>query len=211
MEARHINDRLVVWMDGLPVWWREIYGGIGDNPNDDILANAVGSSAMRQAFQGNLVAARKRPIPYPGPGPFEELQVDLIGRGTGVEPLAVTGVPGKADLLAIEWLPRGRARFILDHWAYPATRSQEFDWDGTHVHHIAVRLPSFAALGRGISGPQSGPVSAEVDGKSVWSTEARFYPAAADSFAFGENSVGSSVALQSLSCVLCDLEKIRKK
>jgi putative flippase GtrA len=201
------NDLLIVWMDGLPVWWRHAFGDIGAKPTVDVLVNTVGSSAMRNLFQGNLLSLASEPIPDWKPGPFEALELDLLGRGSGTEPIEVTGVPGRADLLAVEWLPGNQARLLLDHWSHAAFSSRAFPWSADRMHHIKVILPSFAALDDAAISSGTGMVIAEVDGAVVWEERVPFYGAKSETFAFGRNTVGSSMALPTISCRLGDIRQ----
>jgi len=199
---------LIVWMNGQPVWWRRDIGGVGTNPNVEVLANLIGSSAMRTSFMGNLLDWRREAIPDWKQSPFKTLELDLEGRGSGIEPIVGTGITGKADLLAIEWLPGNRARLLLDHWSYPAFASRPFDWDPEKMHHLKVTLPSFASLDK--QGPETGKGTAEaaVDGVSVWQAEVPFYSARSDSLSFGRNAVGSSLTVPALKCLLGDVRQI---
>jgi putative flippase GtrA len=201
------NDLLIVWMNGLPVWWRHAFGEIGAKPAVDVLVNTVGSSAMRNLFQGNLLSMASEPVPDWKPGPFEALELDLLGRGSGIEPIEVTGVPGRADLLAIEWLPGNQARLLLDHWSHAAFSSRAFPWNAERMHHIKVILPSFAALDNPGISSGTGKLIAEVDGTVVWEELVPFYGAKSETFSFGSNTVGSSMAVPVISCRLGDIRQ----
>ncbi len=201
------HDLLIVWMNGLPVWWRHAFGELGADPPVNVLVNRVGSSAMRSIFQGNLLSMTREAVPDWKPGPFEALALDLAGRGAGVEPIAVTGVAGRADLLAIEWLPGNQARLMLDHWSHSGFASRPFPWDPDRMHHLRLGLPSFAALDKPGITAASGGLKAEVDGVVVWEETVPFYGAKSTTFAFGKNTVGSSMALQSLGCRLGDIRQ----
>jgi putative flippase GtrA len=201
------SDLLIVWMDGLPVWWRHAFGDIGSEPPVEVMVNSVGSSAMRPLFQGNLLSLHSEPVPTLKPGAFRSLELDLAGRGTGVEPLVVTGVPGRADLLAIEWLPDNKARLLLDHWSFGGFSSPVFAWDAERMHHLKVTLPSFAALDSPAISSGIGKLTVEVDGRLIWEQQVPFYGASSATFAFGKNTVGSSVALASIACRLGDIRQ----
>jgi hypothetical protein len=206
-EGSPYRDLLIVWMNGQPVWWRHAFGAIGADPPVEVLVNTVGSSATRDIYQGNLLSWSREPVPVWKPGPFRSLELDLVGRGSGVEPLAVTGVPGRADLLAIEWLPGNQARLLLDHWSHRGFSSGEFAWTPEKMHHLKLTLPSFAALDDPSVSSGTGNLKAEVDGTAVWELPVPFYGAGSATFAFGKNAVGSSIALPSISCRLGDIRQ----
>jgi len=201
------RDLLIVWMNGQPVWWRHAFGGIGESPRVEVMVNTIGSSAMRSSFQGNLLAFSLEPVPDWKAGPFKTLELDLQGRGNGVEPVASTGVPGRADVLAIEWLPQNEARLLLDHWSHAGFSSGAFPWDPALMHHLRVTLPAFADLDKPGIDVGKGILRAEVDGVLVWEAEVPFYGATSASFAFGKNTVGSSIAQPSLGCRLGDIRQ----
>lgn len=201
------RDLLIVWMNGQPVWWRRAFGDIGPNPPVEVMANTIGSSAMRNAFQGNLLSLRREPVPDFKSGPFESLELDLVGTGRGVEPLAVTGVPGRADLLALEWLPGNKARLLLDHWSHPGFSSPAFAWAPDRMHHLKLTLPSFSALDGPPNADGTGSLRAEVDGLVIWEEQVPYYGAKSATFAFGRNSVGSSIAGPAIECRLGDIRQ----
>ncbi len=206
------KDLLIVWMNGQPVWWRHAFGEIGAEPPVEVLVNTVGSSAMRNVFQGNLLSMAREPVPDWKPGAFEALELDLAGRGSGIEPIVVTGVPGRADLLAIEWLPGNRARLILDHWSHAGFLSRVFAWTPDQMHHLKLVLPSFVGLDKLGLPSGTGALHVEVDGVAVWEGEVPFYGADSATFAFGKNTVGSSIALLAIGCRLGDIRQdFRKK
>jgi hypothetical protein len=201
------KDLLIVWMNGQPVWWRHAFGGLGEEPPVEVMVNTIGSSAMRSSFQGKLLSFSREPVPDWKAAPFEALELDLVGRGTGVEPLVVTGVPGRADLLAIEWLPNDKARLLMDHWSHEAYLSREFAWSPGTMHHLRLVLPSFAALDNPTITTGTGKLSAEVDGVLVWEQQVPYYGASSATFAFGKNTVGSSIAVPAIECRLGDIRQ----
>jgi hypothetical protein len=201
------GDLLIVWMNGQPVWWRHAFGGIGRHPPVDVMENAIGSTAMNASFQGNLLSLRREPVPDWKAGAFTSLDLDLVGRGAGVEPIVATGVAGSADLLAIEWLPDNKARLILDHWSHSGFFSRQFSWAPERMHHLRLVLPSFAALDAKGTSSGIGKLEVEVDGVPVWEAQVPYYTAPSATFAFGRNSVGSSVALPALGCRLGDIRQ----
>jgi putative flippase GtrA len=201
------KDLLIVWMNGQPVWWRHAFGDIGAEPSVDVLLNLIGSSAMRGLFQGNLLSMAREPVPDWKPGAFKALELDLVGRGSGIEPIAVTGVAGRADLLAIEWLPGNEARLMLDHWSHSGFSSRKFPWDPDRMHHLKLFLPSFSALDKPGNPSGTGVIRAEVDGVAVWEEEVPFYRADSATFAYGRNTIGSSMALEAIGCRLGDIRQ----
>jgi putative flippase GtrA len=201
------NHMLIVWLNGQPVWWRGAFGGLGPSPQVEILTNLVGSSAMRSSYMGDVLSMGMEPVPDWRKGPFTSLELDLTGRGSGIEPLFCTGVPGRADLLAIEWLPNNRARLLLDHWSHGAYVGRDFSWSPELMHHLKLTLPALPALDRPGVDVGTGVLRAEVDGALVWQEEVPFFGAPSSSAVFGKNPVGSSMARQELSCTVGDIRQ----
>lgn len=201
------NDLLIVWMNGQPVWWRNRAGDIGPKPPVEVLTNMIGSSAMRSSYEGTLLSWSRVPIPNWKPGPFESLELDLTGRGSGTEPIVATGVAGKADVLGIEWLPGNRARLLLDHWSHGAYSSPVFDWRPELMHHLKLTLPSFAALDNPGVTKGTGLLRVELDGTLIWEEPVLFYGAPSATLTYGRNTVGSSMTTPSLGCRLGDIRQ----
>jgi hypothetical protein len=141
-------------------------------------------------------------------GPFQALEIDMAGGGSGIQPLVATGVPGHADLLAIEWLPHNTARLLLDHWSHAIYSSPTFSWDPQRMHRLKLTLPSFGALDGPSDSPNTGKLSIEVDGRALWEDNVLFYGARSSTFSFGKNTVGSSIALPALECRLGDIRQV---
>lgn len=202
------NGLLIVWLNGQPVWWRQDYGGIGANPSVEVLANLVGSSAMRSSYMGNLIGWRREPVRNWTGGPFKSLEVDVTGAGAGVEPLVSVGVPGKADVLAIQWLPGHRARLLLDHWSHEAFEGPSFDWRPELMHHLSIIMPGFATLDGPTEAGGTGWLDVQVDGSTRWREAVPFYGARSSTLVFGRNPAGSSLAGQALECTLGDIRQV---
>jgi hypothetical protein len=207
-QYKDFKDDVVVWMNGTPVWWRRSTGPVGPNPNVEIMANFIGSSAQRNSFDGNLRFWTREPAPVWRTGPFKAVEMDIAGRGAGNEPLLATGESGYADTLAISWLPGNRAQLLYDHWGWSLHSSGEFDWDPAKMHHLRIELPSLAALDAPDNkGALAGRLRAEVDGTVVWDSKVPYYPAASKTFSFARNKAGSSVSSESLSLFIGDVRQ----
>jgi hypothetical protein len=148
-----------------------------------------------------------RPIPVWRTGPFERVDLVLAGRGdSGIEPLVCTGTTGKADLIGLEWLEGGKARFRYDHWGVADYQSEPFDWPGDVVHRVVVQCPAFREIGRAM--PEragTGILKIEVDGRAIWEREVPFYAPAADQISFGRNDIGASTARGEFAGVIIDI------
>jgi putative flippase GtrA len=207
-----LGDSMVVWLDGKPVWWSKELRDIGAESALDIGVNTIESSAMIPYFKGRIRGWSRGPEPAAWRrGPFGALELDLAGRGTGSEPLVVTGRRGRADTLAVEWLRPGQARLIYDHWGIGETQSATFDWDPAVMHTIRIQMPSFAHLDQeSRSDSVSGRIRADVDGHSIWDAPVQCYVVPSETLAFGRNTAGSTVAASILGCVIVDARQVEQ-
>ncbi|HEY1848097.1 MAG TPA: hypothetical protein VGG37_02770, partial [Opitutaceae bacterium] len=194
-----VRRTVAVWRDGRPVWWRHAVGDLGDSPRLVIAENGMQSTALETNFGGRLNRAR---IVDPGirwdKGPFAALVLELGGRGMGTEPLLSTGVRGRCDVLAVDWLDGGRARLVYAHAGADFLASAAFPWpDG--IHRLRLRAPSIACLDGSPGGTRTGAVEADLDSTSVWKTSAPCYIVPSPTAAVGRNpapmdSIGSELS-----------------
>lgn len=205
-----LGDWVLASLDGAPIWWVRSRGDIGANPPLEIATNSIGSSAMVPFFEGRIRGWHRGPAADAWhPGAFGALEMDLVGRGAGSEPLVATGPTGGADTLAVEWLADGKARLIYDHWGYSAAFSPAFEWGADRIHTIHIELPSFPRLDSGAaSGPATGRLQATFDGATVWDTSVQFNQVRSGTLAVGRNTAGSSMAAPGLSCAVADVRQV---
>jgi hypothetical protein len=200
---------LVVWTDGKPVWWRRTVLPLAAKPPYSLMSNAVGSSTLEPIFQGRLISASRKPLSIAWQkGPFSALELQLGGRGEGREPLVATGVSGRSDTLAIEWLENGRARLVYDHWGGRFRASDPFDWADSALRSVRIEMPSFGALDHAGRSDGESRLIARVDGVAVWDTEVPFFGAASDSVSIGRNSTGCSPMAAELRSVVVDIHQV---
>jgi len=146
-------------------------------------------------FSGRILATRTRPLPLapwpdPGGGPIV-LRVRLPEGQTGAaEPLLLTGKPGRADVVFVEYVDAGHVRFGLDHWLHAASYSAVVAVDYAATHDIAVWLGSLAPAGSSLAERERFAV--DLDGRRVLSMQTPFYDAPAFTLDVGHNSVGAS-------------------
>ena len=204
-----LRDTLVVWVDGRPVWWRRLPAPIGAHPPLTVAGNPIGSNAATRVFRGRIDTWDRLPAPAGWKtGPFAGLDLRLLDRGTGPEPLLATGVAGAANTLALEWLPEGRARLVYDHWGYGVYQSPEFAWEPGGEHALDIAWPAFAQLDAAKNPAiQHGRLSVRLDGRELWTQEVPFYVADSATVVVGKNTAGSSVAGPALSSIVVDLRQ----
>ena len=204
-----LGDSIVAWLDGAPIWWARELLDIGPDAALYIGVNAIGSSAMTPYFQGRIEGWSRGPgLSAWRPGAFGALEMDLAGRGSGLEPLVATGPSGFADTLAFEWLSGDQARLVYDHWGMGASYSPPFDWSSGRIHTLRVEMPSFSRLdARAPANSGAGRVRAQLDGRTIWEASVQFYVVRSDTLAIGRNPAGSTLGGRSLSCVVADVRQ----
>jgi len=202
-----LGKSVVVWRRDSPVWWTHTAIPLDQQPPLYLLANTIGSSAMGPAFQGRLLSAHRSPLHQDWhPGPFRTLELELGGRGRATEPLVATGGEGHGDMLGIEWLQEGRARFIYDHWGGELQASPPLPWPATGLHRLRLELPSFRSLdGRHPSGEARGRLLVDVDGTTRWDASVLVSPATSASVAIGRNLVHFSSTYPELTCAVLSI------
>lgn len=162
--------------------------------------NLLGASdACAASYTGGMdrpegedpVSAAFSSLTDPG-GPLQ-LTVVLPQERTGrAEPLITTGITGGGDALYVAYTDGRHVRFGFDHWGEggPLSAPVELDFNRPHVFTLwmdNLRRPSpdqQAAPGSGLW--------VEVDGRRVWTLQARFHPAAPATLNIGANPIGIS-------------------
>ncbi len=204
-----LRDNLVVWLNDRPVWWQHVPVTLAAHPPITVAGNPIGSNAATPEFRGRVNTWTRLPAPAAWQkGPFAGLRIKMLDRGTGMEPVLATGVAGAADTLAIDWRGEGKARLIYDHWGYGSRESPEFAWVAGGVHALEVEWPALARLDAAKNPPiQQGRLHVRLDGRDLWDETVPFYVADSSTVVVGKNPAGSSVAGQTLSSIILDLEQ----
>ena len=208
---RALQEGIVLWMNDTPLWWQKRIGSLLEpTPPYSIGVNNIGSTAMTDYFGGRLLAWRRLPVHAPWqPGPFFGVELTVGGHGTTSDPLLATGLAGRADTLAIEWLADGKARLIYDHWGHPITASDPFAWPEGDLHRVRIETPVLARLDQDLAGVTGiGRLRVEVDGVPLWEPMVAYYPAASSTVVVGRNDAGSSVAAREFQGVIIDAVQI---
>jgi hypothetical protein len=121
---------------------------------------------------------------------------DAVGRS---EPLVVSGAPGEADFLYVQYLDGGRIRLGYDHWGAGGPLSDPLTIPSGAVQEMVVNYgglmpPPGHALYR--SEPQLEPLRTRLyvalNGETVFNQPARSHPNQAESVRIGVNAVGGS-------------------
>jgi hypothetical protein len=205
-----LRRTLAVWMNGSPVMWVRTFRSLEPEPDFSFLANNPGSSIMMPAFQGRLDSmSSEAAIPAWRGGPFAALELDLAGHGDGTEPLLATGLKGRSDTLAIEWLPGERARLQYGHSGQKVVASPVFPWPDRRIHTLKAEIPSLRSLDlkEGARGAD-GMLRVDIDGERVWEMRVPFHAASSDSVAVGRNGAQASFAATDLHCVVIGLRQV---
>lgn len=112
------------------------------------------------------------------------------------EPLIVTGVAGKGDMIYVVYDSPTTIRLGHDHWGIGATVSEPLPVDYDRPVTLTVSMgPLHAPVPAGENPPSPDLthwLHLELDGRQVWSRPAEFHAALPASISLGENYIGGS-------------------
>lgn len=195
-EIVEIRSRLQVSVDGIPYVEsrRETYDPTGWTPSIGVDPHG---SAFGKQFTGTIHRIERASGPTGSSMPSAqygavELALRFPQEATGKhEPLVVTGVEGKGDILYVTYLGENEIRLTLDHWGIGALASPPIELNLGLVHILQIEMGS-------LYGPEN-PERAQtlrvrLNGRIVWDTQARFHAAGPETFTFGSNLIGGSTA-----------------
>ncbi len=162
--------------------------------------NAVQSSAAMPGFIGTLIDVRRvSPIPdaLDAAETWGALRLSVKfppDRSGRAEPLMVTGSPGKADIVYVQY-GDDQVRFGHDHWGVGASVGEWVAFDFTMPHRIEIDSAS-------LHPPESGnakeprPTIVRLDGMEVLHSSFVSYEAASTDLEIGANTIGASSCAQ---------------
>ena len=197
---------VVVWVNGALAWWRWTPGEVPPGAPVVIGENLIGSSAMERLFPGRLNASERVAAPTWQAGGFVAVSLRLGGRGRGTEPLLLTGRPGQDDLLEMEWLPGGKARLSYCHGRKLWINSPIFSWGQNEIHRLRIAAPALPTLDSK-PGAADGPLTIDLDGRTVWRTQAPFYVASSDSVVLGGGGLPTLEQPSVLTAAVVDISQ----
>jgi hypothetical protein len=198
---------LVVWRDGVPVWWRHTARPIDPAPEAHLVSTPLGSTVMDPVFRGRLLSVREAsPGASWNAGPFRAVTLRVAGRGVGCEPLASIGGAGSADTLGILWPETGKARLVYRHGGRDPLLSPEFAWNEAVPNEVRVEMPAFAHLD-GTGAGAEGPLRVGVGGAPVWERRVPFFTASSKTVAIGRAPAGSTAMGAELTVPVIDIRQ----
>ncbi len=109
-----------------------------------------------------------------------------------VDPLVVTGVTGRADILFVRYLDGGHVRFGLDHWNGPQLLSPIVPVDYGRPHELGVYMGSLYPPSDRVPEYLRHLLMVSLDGRMVWATRAVFHRADPLTVDVGRNAIGAS-------------------
>ena len=130
--------------------------------------------------------------------------------GGGREPLVVTGETGRGDFLQVDYLEDGRVRFGLDHWGKATVFSAPVRLDFAATQVIDVSLESFPGARRGaLREPKQ--IRVAVNGREVWTQEARLFAVEARDVFVGRNPLGGTACGPWFTGSMLKVERLRTR
>src|SRR6185295_16507292 len=113
------------------------------------------------------------------------------GTATQSEPIIVTGVHDKGDLLTIRYVDEATAEFCYDHWGSGGPCSERVRFQPGRRHVFEIELPSLAASPTTRSSGR-GQLRLVFDGREILATQVAFHDPLPRQIFFGENAIGGS-------------------
>jgi hypothetical protein len=108
------------------------------------------------------------------------------------EPLVVSGISGRGDLLSVEYLSAGYLRLCLDHWGQKAEFSEAIPYQPGVAYQMELQHPTYAVK-QVVGLPQPQPLRVTIDHRLVWQIEVRLYRIEPDQVYVGYNPIGGGV------------------
>jgi hypothetical protein len=163
--------------------------------------NAVGSSAAMPGFIGTLLDVRRVPpltdtLNATDTWGALRLTVRFPANHTGrSEPLLVTGSPGRADIIYVQY-GDGQVRFGHDHWGVGAALGDWTPLDFAQPHIIEIDSASLhpePVLENQVPAPRR-PTVAYLNGREVLRSPYLAYPGKPTEVEIGANTIGATSA-----------------
>jgi hypothetical protein len=195
-ESQAIRGSLAVQLDGRPVWAQSVPFFPAKPGDVSIGRNTVGVSTCVVAYRWPIARiereARQHAAPVRSPGQIR-IRVQLArGREGRREPLLVTGPPGRADLLSLQYVDGGHIRFGLDHWSREFHESTSVPVDYSRIHEIEIRMPTLDWPEPANGSEFAGEATVLLDGVIVWRVGSHFFRSAPESLTIAANVIGGS-------------------
>ena len=170
-------------------------GGKGtDTPFSGIIYSATREPLDWKALDWVRPAYDKLPALLPDQNGTLHLQVQFTANAPNGprEPLLVSGISGRGDLLSVEYLQAGYLRLCLDHWGQKTEFSEPIPYHPGVTYQMEIQHPTYAAkqVG-GLLPPQ--PLRVTIDHRLVWQIEVRLYRIEPDQLYIGYNPIGGGV------------------
>ncbi len=178
-------------------------------------ANRLAPDVSRPQFTGQVLASRRLGARSPAPpavwptGPVRlTLKLPPAPGGAAV-PLVSTGQKGSGDLLSLQVMENGRARFIHDCWSSPDFTSAAFPIADRAEHIVEIEMGSlYAADDPAVAPHLRRRLAVWFDGQLVVDMERPFNAATPESVEFGFNAIGASSAAGMFTGTLVKTERI---
>ena len=167
--------------------------------------NSIGASTAVEMFSGTIDAIERiKPTPPQDGarwGPLDAL-VMFPNNMTGLaEPLLVTGIAGRGDLLFVLYVDQDHVRIGFDHWSVGGPLGKSIEVDMGRAHHLEATMGSCyppAGDREWLSHPAANKarlkaeVRVKLDGADAFDAELPTYDVPPDQITLWANSIGGS-------------------
>ncbi len=175
-------------------------------PYQNLFGYNSGLGSASESFSGSLVPEHiESPLPsatsLAGKGPVE-VALRLAPMPSGVpEPIVVSGVTGRGDIVFVRYLAGNQVQFGMDHWDVGMRQGKGFRLQEGAVHTVVVSSatflpaadsPEWGSAERAVREHLRSTIEVFVDGRKVLDAPWTGYDALDSQTYFGTNPIGGS-------------------
>lgn len=200
---------LALWDDHTILWARE-HTFFPSSPEWTFFGiNPIRASSVEPMFGGRLVSAcpaepgfvsgKETTLPASPLRLLLYFPDQAAGRS---EPLLVTGVTGRGDLVYVRYLDEKRVRFEFDHWGVGGLTGEPVEIDYRAPHWVEIRLGSLYPEALAADPAKAAllhTLEVKLDGRVVLAGNSPFHRATPDKIYLGENPIGGSTCTQAFT------------
>jgi hypothetical protein len=185
-------------------------------PYQNLFGYNSGLGSAEESFSGSLVpehieASYPSANGLPGEGPVE-VSLRFVPMPSDIsEPLVVSGVTGRGDIVFVRYLADSKIQFGVDHWSVGLKLSESIPFQEGTVYTLTVSSAAFlpaadsttwASTPRAVRDHLLSSIELFLDGKKILDAAWTGYDASASQLSIGKNPIGGSTTGPSFSGVV---------
>ena len=160
--------------------------------------------------------SRRPTVPTAGGGPLRMVAILPAGKTGTTEPLLVTGVAGKGDVVYVKYADASHIQLGFDHWGVGGGLSAPIVIDYASPHQIDISLGSLYPA-ENEAAPLNLPaavlvklrqqVTIRLDGAPAWTCDSPAYPSEPSDILAGKNRIGASSCAEDFSGEILEVDR----